>query len=81
MKSGFYSSGLHLSSLIWLSELLWESRRGILSAVKRVCLLLDFGGEDDFIIPLEELSCLDFFAGPSQLRLIGCRDITLMCSL
>lgn len=49
MKSGFYSSGLHLSSLIWLSELLWESRRGILSAVKRVCLLLDFGGEDDFI--------------------------------
>lgn len=73
MKSGFYSSGLHLSSWIWLSKLLWESRRGILSAVK-VCLLLEFGGGLFYIWPnsigLEELSCLDVFAGPSRLRLL-----------
>lgn len=79
MKSGFYSSGMHLSSLIWLFKLLWEeSRRGIFSAVMRVGLLLDIGGRGFYLAQLhwnEELSCLDVFAGPSWVRSVGCINV------
>lgn len=80
MKSGFYSSGLHQSSSIWLFHFSRDNSDRNIICSKDSLLAVGLGGWFSVwpsSVRLGELPCLDLFAGQSQLRLIACRDVPL----